>query len=354
MNAPAPRSGPVSNVSLARGCQFASLAGVKWLAMAVVGGALGAWPIYAAPKSADKSPPPPIFSTSTVSPAEAEFQRVMALDDAAHEEVDKWIKENASFARQGAGLSQAVLSLKIEQRLAPVKQAYEDFLQRHPKHARGQLAFGSFLNDLGDEAEARQRWQKALELDPANPAAYNNLANSYGQSGPVTKAFELYAKAIEMNPRQSIYYHNLGSVILLHRKEAAVHYRTAEQQVVRHAMELYRLAQQFDPGNFQLATDLAQAHYALQPPDYEAAIAAWTRAQSLARDAQEREGTHLHLARVKAAAGRLNEARSHLVSVTNSALAAVKARLERELVGQALPPPVTSEGRRLAIPSAPR
>lgn len=322
--------------------------------MAVVGGALGAWPIYAAPKSADKAPPPPIFSTSTVSPAEAEFQRVMALDDAAHEEVDKWIKENASFARQGAGLSQAVLSLKIEQRLAPVKQAYEDFLQRHPKHARGQLAFGSFLNDLGDEAEARQRWQKALELDPANPAAYNNLANSYGQSGPVTKAFELYAKAIEMNPRQSIYYHNLGSVILLHRKEAAVHYRTAEQQVVRHAMELYRLAQQFDPANFQLATDLAQAHYALQPPDYEAAIAAWTRAQSLARDAQEREGTHLHLARVKAAAGRLNEARSHLVSVTNSALAAVKARLERELVGQALPPPVTSEGRRLAIPSAPR
>lgn len=322
--------------------------------MAIIGFVLGTWPIHAAPKQADRSTAQSFFSTSTINPAETDFQRVMALDDAAHEEIDKWIKENTSFARQGAGLSEAVLSLKIEQRLTPVRQAYEDFLQRNPKHARGQLAFGSFLNDLGEEAEARQRWLKAVELDPANPAAYNNLANSYGQSGPVSKAFELYAKAIEINPRQSIYYHNLGSVILLHRKEAAAHYRIAEQQVVRHAMELYRLAQQFDPTNFQLATDLAQAYYALQPPDNEAAIAAWTRAQSLARDAQEREGTHLHLARVKAAAGRLNEARSHLTSVTNSALAAVKARLERELVQQALPPPATEEGRRRAIPSTPR
>ncbi len=323
---------------------------MKWLVIALLGGAWFALPSPAASKSGEAAPALPKFSTSTSDPLEAEFQRVMSLDDTAHEEIDKWVKDNGAFAKKGAGLTEAVLSLKIEQRLEPVKKAYEDFLQRHPNHARAQLAFGSFLNDLGEEADARKRWEKALELDPTNPAAYNNLANSYGQSGPVAKAFELYTKAIEMNPRQSIYYHNLGSVIVLHRKEAATHYRITEQQVLRNALELYRLAEKFDPGNFLLATEIAQVYYGLQPPEHDAAIAAWTRAQSLARDDQEREATHLHLARVKAAAGRLNEARIHLNSVTNAALEIVKSRLARELVDKALPPPAKDDDRRLNLP----
>lgn len=321
---------------------------MKWLVSSLWWVVIGLWPAFGAPRTGGAVSP--LYSVSTADPVEPEFQRLMGLDDAAQEEIDKWIKENNAFQQKGAGLSEAVLSLKIEQRLAPVKQAYEAFLQRHPKHARAQLAFGSFLNDLGEEQEARKRWEKALELDPSNPAAYNNLANSYGQTGPVAKAFELYTKAIELNPRQAIYYHNLGSVLVLHRKEAAAHYRISDQQVLRNALELYRLGQKFDPTNFQLATDLAQVYYGLQPAEPEAAIAAWTQALALARDGMEREGVHLHLARAKAAAGRLNEARMHLNSVTNATLAAVKARLNRELVDKALPPPAKDDDRRKSLP----
>ena len=320
---------------------------MKWIAIIVFTGAIGLLPAGAASKS---DAPAQKFSTSVADPVEADFQKLMAMDDTAHEEIDKWVKGNGASSKEGSGLSQAVLSLRVEQRLEPVKKAYEDFLQRHPKHARAHLAFGSFLNDLGEEADARKRWEKALELDPSNPAAYNNLANSYGQTGPVAKAFELYAKAIEINPRQAIYYHNLGSVIVLHRKEAAEHYRIAEQQVLRHALELYRLARQFDAGSFQLATDLAQVYYGLQPPDHEATLAAWGVALSLARNDQEREATHLHLARVKAAAGKLSEARQHLDLVTDPALAGVKSRLARELVDKALPPPAKDDERRLNLP----
>lgn len=319
---------------------------MKWFVITFVALALFAQPAIAA----SKSPAPAKSSTANADPVEADFQKVMALDDTAHEEIDKWIKENGAFAQKGAGLSQAVLSLRIEQRLEPVKKAYEGFLQRHPTHARGQLAFGSFLNDIGEEADARKRWEKALALDSTNPAAFNNLANSYGQTGPVSKAFELYAKAIELNPRQPIYYHNLASVIALHRKDAAEHYRFSEQQVLRHALSLYRLAQQFDAGNFQLATDIAQVFYGLQPPDHEAAIAAWTAVLPLARTDLEREATQLHLARVKAAAGKLNEARLHLNSVTNAALTSMKGRLSRELVDQAPPPPAKGDDRRLNLP----
>ncbi len=325
---------------------------MKWFVCTTLIILLWALPVAGAAKAGGQPLLP--FSVSTANPVESEFQRLMALDDAAQEEIDKWIKDNGAFKKQGAGLSEAVLSLKIEQRLAPVKQAYEAFLQRHPKHARAQLACGSFLNDLGEEAEARKRWEKALELDPSNPAAFNNLANSYGQTGPVAKAFELYTKAIELNPRQAIYYHNLGSVIVLHRKEAAAHYRISEQQVLRNALELYRLGQRFDPGNFQLATDLAQVYYGLEPAEPEAAIAAWTQALSLARDSLEREGVHLHLARAKAAAGRLSEARLHLNSVTNATLTAVKTRLTRELVDKALPPPTRDEDRRKTLPAVPK
>ena len=321
---------------------------MKWLVSSVCLVVIGFLPAFAATRTGGAVSP--LYSVSTADPVEPEFQRLMGLDDAAQEENDKWIKENNAFQQKGAGLSEAVLSLKIEQRLAPVKQAYEAFLQRHPKHARGQLAFGSFLNDLGEEQEARKRWEKALELDPSNPAAYNNLANSYGQTGPVAKAFELYTKAIELNPRQAIYYHNLGSVLVLHRKEAAAHYRIGDQQVLRNALGLYRLGQKFDPTNFQLATDLAQVYYGLQPAEPEAAIAAWTQALALARDGLEREGVHLHLARAKAAAGRLNEARVHLNSVTNATLAAVKTRLSRELVDKALPPPAKDDDRRKSLP----
>lgn len=321
---------------------------MKWLFSGLWLVVLGWWPAAGAQRSGGVVSP--LYSVSTADPVEPEFQRLMGLDDAAQEDIDKWIKDNNSFQQKGAGLSEAVLSLKIEQRLTPVKQAYEAFLQRHPKHARAQLAFGSFLNDLGEEQEARKRWEKALELDPSNPAAYNNLANSYGQSGPVGKAFDLYTKAIELNPRQAIYYHNLGSVLVLHLKEAAAHYRINEQQVLRNALELYRLGRKFDPTNFQLATDLAQVYYGLQPAEPEAAIAAWTQALALARDGLEREGVQIHLARAKAATGRLNEARQHLNSVTNATLAAVKARLTRELVDKALPPPAKDDGRRKSLP----
>ncbi|MFM8468885.1 MAG: tetratricopeptide repeat protein [Limisphaerales bacterium] len=294
------------------------------------------------------------FSTSTADPVEADFQRGMALDVAADEEIEKLVKASENSGVKNAGLRRASLSLQVEQKLEPVKKANEDCLQRHPRHARGQLALGSLLNDLGEELEARKRWEKALELDPSNPAAYNNLANSYGETGPVAKAFELYSKAIEMNPRQAIYYHNLASVIVLHRKDAAEHYRISEQQVLRHALELYRLAQKFDPASFQLATDLAQAFYGLQPPDHEGAIAAWSTALSLARNGQEREATHLHLARVKAGAGKLGEARQHLDSVTDPSLAGVKSRLSRELLDKALPQPTKDDGRRLTPPGQPK
>src|SRR5262249_20238460 len=148
--------------------------------------------------------------------------------DAAQAEVDQWIKENEKWAEQGVGHSSATLQARIKQRFEPVKKAYEDFLQQHPTHARAEVAYGSFLSDIGEEEPAKDHWEKGVRLDPDNPAAWNNLANWYGHNSPVTNAFKCYAKAIELNPNEPVYYQNLATTVYLFRRDATNFYNITE------------------------------------------------------------------------------------------------------------------------------
>jgi len=85
-------------------------------------------------------------------------------------------------------------------------QATRIFCSVIPNSASGHLAYGSFLNDIGEEKAAMLQNEKAIELDPKDPAAWNNLANYYVENGALTNAFINYTKAIELNPTESVYY----------------------------------------------------------------------------------------------------------------------------------------------------
>src|SRR3989441_8155357 len=183
-------------------------------------------------------------------PVEKEYQKLLETDDAAQEEVDKWIRDETAFREQGAGLPDATLKARIEQRLKGVRDAYEGFLRNHPEHARAHLAYGSFLMETHEEEEAVNQMEKARELDPKNPAAWNNLANYYGHRSPVKKAFEYYAKAIELNPTETVYYQNLATTVFLFRPDAMEFYKIDESQVFDKALDLYRKAMKLDPDNF--------------------------------------------------------------------------------------------------------
>ena len=264
-------------------------------------------------------------------PVEKEFKKLMEDDDAAAAEVDRWIQENEKFAAEGAGAEPAELNRRIRERLQPVRRAYEDFIKRHPAHAGARVAFASLLEDLHDEDGSMEQLEKALEIDKTDPAVYNNLANHYGHTGPVKKAFEYYAKAIEINPRESVYYHNFGTTVYLFRKDAMEYYGITEQQVFDKALELYSKALKFDPTNFPLASDVAQTYYGIRPTRTEEALKAWTNALSIANDEIEREGVHIHFARIKLHAGRFDEARGHLNGVTNSMYTGLKERVARNI-----------------------
>ena len=274
---------------------------------------------------------PPATVPATDEGVEKEYKKLLEADDTAQAEVDQWIRDNDEAAAKGAGVPSADLQRRIRDRFAPIREAYADFIRRHPNHARARVAFGSFLNDLHDEDGAQAQWEKALELNPKDPAAYNNLANIYSHTGPINKVFEYYGKAIELNPREPLYYQNLGDVVFLFRKDAMKFYNLTEPQVYDKALEIYRQALKLAPDNFPLASDVAQTYYGIKPLRLEDALTAWTNTLAIAHDEVEREGVYLHFARLKLQADRFAEVHAHLNAVTNDMYTVLKKRLTRNL-----------------------
>jgi tetratricopeptide (TPR) repeat protein len=317
-----------------------------------------------APATADASPSPKPASVAT-DPLEAEFQELLKADDLAQAETAKMIEATENPKDPANAPLPLTLKARLDQRFKPVEQRYEEFLSKHPGHARAHLAFGSFLNDLGREDDAISHYEKAKELDPKNPAAWNNLAGIYAHHGPVAKSFPYYEEAIRLNPNEASYLHSFGTLIFLFRTEATNYFKCDEQTVFSRALENYHQAMRLDPGNFDLAQDVAQTFYGIKSPPAATAeqkksaelnlcrqaLGAWTNAFLLADDSLRREGIYLHYARWNIRAGQWEDAKLNLASVTNDVLLDVKARIAKNLVrpvmtnslpGLPAPPPSTN------------
>jgi tetratricopeptide (TPR) repeat protein len=274
-----------------------------------------------APKDADEL-------ASTNSPGELELEKIMTEDDAAMDDIDKWIQENNKFAKEGAGESKDELNNRILARLQIVRTNYQNFLTRYPTNADAYIAYGSFLNDLGDEEGAFTQYDKSRQLNPNNPAVWNDLGNYYGEYSPITNAFTCYTKAIELNPKESVYYQNFATTVYLYRKDAKEFYHINEAQVFDKALALYQKAVALDPDNFELNEFYSESYYGIKPLRTNEALVAWTNTLKVARTEYEREGINVHLARTKIAAGMFAEAQGHLDLVTNADYADLKRRLE--------------------------
>lgn len=282
-----------------------------------------------------------IPSQAVNDPTEKEYQQVMEQDDATQDQIQKWSQEAEDASRAGDPQPKLTLRARVSQQLKVVKKAYEAFLEKHPNHARARLAFGSFLNDTGEEEGAVEQWDKARVLDPSNPAAWNNLANYYGHRSPVKKAFEYYEKAIQLDPNESVYYWNFATTVYLFRPDAREYYSLAEQHVFDKALDLYRKALKLDPTNFVLATDYSESFYGTNPPRWQAGLEAWKDTLKLAHDEVEREGVYIHLARINIKLGLFDDARTKLNLVTNANYAILRHRLDLNLA-QAMKGPATN------------
>src|SRR5262245_34117020 len=150
-------------------------------------------------------------------PVEGAYRKLLMDDDAAQDEVNGWIKRSSETKM--TDVDKAALHARIDARYDKVKKEYDQFLQAHPRHVNARIAYASFLNEIGEEEASFIQLEKALEVDPRNPAALNNLANYHGHSGDVKKAFGFYSKAIEISPGESLYYQNFATTVFLFRKD---------------------------------------------------------------------------------------------------------------------------------------
>lgn len=277
---------------------------------------------------------------------EKEYQKLLALDDAAQEEIDEWLKQAYNMTTNSSPFANVSIRFKIEQRLEPVQKAYEEFLKKYPNHVKARVAYASFLSDLGKEEESFKQLLIAKETDPKNSAVWNNLANYYGHNDQPTNAFIHYQKAIELNPSESVYYKNFATAIYMFREEAMEFFKLTEEQVIEKAIKLYTTALELDPKNFIIASDLAQTYYGFKLPKLpvqalkndkktqqiaEKAIKAWERAGLVARDDLEKQGVYIHIARWLIDSGRLEEAKKYLETVNLPIYETTKASLVKKL-----------------------
>jgi tetratricopeptide (TPR) repeat protein len=268
-------------------------------------------------------------------PETQELRDLMEKDDAALDEVNSWMSSNRPAATDTN--ASAAFSHKVKDRLDEVKSSYEHFLRNHPNNARGYLAYGSFLTDIGDEEGAKVQYDNSKQLDPKNPAVWNQLANYYGEAGSLTNAFADYTEAIRLDPTEPVYYQNFATTVYLYRKDAREFYGITEQQVFDKALDLYQQAMKLAPGDLVLATDYAESYYGIRPLRTNDALVAWTNCLKICKDDNEREGVLVHLARIKISAGRFDEAQAHLDAVTNPVFGELKNRLERSLADHKQP-----------------
>ena len=270
-------------------------------------------------------------------PEDAGLRQLMAADDDAMSEINEWISTNSinptnTFAVQA-------LNSRIHTRLEGLKDGYQTFLRNHPDSAHGFLAYGSFLNDIGDEEGACVQFENSKQLDPKNPAVWNNLANYYGERGGVTNAFADYTEAIRLAPDEPVYYENFATTVYLYRKDVRDFYHLNEGQVFDKALGLYQQAMKLDPTNLVLATDYAECYYGIKPYRTNDSLVAWSNALTIAHSDVEREGVTIHLARMKTAFGLYDSAQADIDSITNSVYAGMKQRLIRSLKDHKNPPP---------------
>lgn len=273
-------------------------------------------------------------------PAESDLRQVMLGDEAALDDVQKWIREfDALPPSNQTRTAGAELNARINARFDVVRKNYAQHLQKYPGSAKAYLAYGSFLTDIGDEEGSRVQYLNSKQIDPKNPAVWNQLANYYGHNGELTNAFAHYAEAIRLNPAEPVYYQNFATTVYLYRKDAREFFHLNEQQVFDKALGLYRQAMKIAPDSFVLATDYAESFYGIKPWRTNDAFAAWSNALQIAHNELERQGVRVHLARWNISIGEYSEASNHLAFVTEPGYQELSRRLYRSLLDHKNPPP---------------
>jgi Flp pilus assembly protein TadD len=88
----------------------------------------------------------------------------------------------------------------------------EDWLAHEPRRADAYVEHGWYFRQRGDLDRARSRYQTALEIDPDNVRALNELAQLYETMSRPERAVALYERSLNLQPDQPEVRHRLETL----------------------------------------------------------------------------------------------------------------------------------------------
>lgn len=85
--------------------------------------------------------------------------------------------------------------------------------------AKEQVQYGIELAQKKLWKEAEFHWEKAVELDPTYPSAWNNLAIAYEQQGKFPEALKAYEKARALDPKNAYILQNYDLFMEIYERQ---------------------------------------------------------------------------------------------------------------------------------------
>jgi len=176
--------------------------------------------------------------------------------------------------------------------LQDARNYYQKVLELDPNHSQTLNNLGAIFLVLGERLKAKNCYEKVIELNPNYADAHNNLGNILKELGEIEKAKECYEKAISINPNYLNAHYNLGTifrelgerlkakncyekVIELNPNYADAHNSLGvilkELGEIEKAKECYEKAIEIDPDLFSASSNFANI-YISQLTDFETAI----------------------------------------------------------------------------------